>query len=326
VPGTRLINEYGPTETVVGCCVYEVAPENLLSGPVPIGRPIANTQLYVLDRNLQPVPIGVAGELHIGGDGLARGYLNRSELNAEKFIAHPFSNESGARLYKTGDLARYLLDGNIEFLGRIDTQVKIRGYRIELGEIEAVLRQHRAVQTSVVVVREDTPADKRLVAYVVAPLETSTNELRSFLTQKLPEFMVPSAFVFMDSLPLTANGKVDRRALPAPDPSRPELDETFLLPRTPTEELLTHIWMEVLKLDKVGIHDNFFALGGHSLLATRVVSKIREVFRIELPLRALFEKPTVASLSDHIVSIRWAKDENKPTSKEGVDQTEEIIL
>jgi acyl carrier protein len=178
----------------------------------------------------------------------------------------------------------------------------------------------------VVVVREDTPEDKRLVAYVVAPLDTSTNELRSFLTQKLPEFMVPSAFVLMDSLPLTANGKVGRRALPEPASSRPELDETFLLPRIPTEELLATIWAEVLKLDKVGIHDNFFDLGGHSLLATRLISKIREVFRIELPLRALFDKPTVAGLSNHIVSIRWARDENKPTSKEGVDQTEEIIL
>jgi surfactin family lipopeptide synthetase A len=292
----------------------------------PIGRPIANSKIYILDGCLQPVPIGVTGELYIGGDSLARGYLHQRELSQEKFIANPFDKEAGARLYRTGDLAHYLADGQIQFVGRIDEQVKIRGYRIELGEVEAVLGQHPAVREAVALAREDSPGDRRVVAYVVAPPDTSTNELQSFLKQKLPEFMVPSAFVFLDSLPLTAHGKVDRRALPAPAQSRPDLDETFSGTRTPTEEMLAGIWAEVLKLDIVGIYDNFFDLGGHSLLATRVVSRIREIFRIELPLRALFEMPTVASLSKHIEAIRFAGDGNQLTSKESLDQTEEIIL
>jgi acyl carrier protein len=267
----------------------------------------------------------VTGELYIGGDSLARGYLNQSELSHEKFIANRFIKEQGARLYRTGDLARYLADGQIQFVGRIDEQVKIRGYRIELGEVEAVLGQHPAVREAVALAREDSPGDRRVVAYVIAPPDTSTNELQSFLKQKLPEFMVPSAFVFLDSLPLTAHGKVDRRALPAPAQSRPDLDETFSGPRTPTEEMLAGIWAEVLKLD-VGIYDNFFDLGGHSLLATRVVSRIREIFRIELPLRALFEMPTVASLSDHIEAIKWAADKNQLTVLQHPDPTEQIIL
>ena len=302
VPEIRLINEYGPTETVVGCSAYEVAPGNLRSGPVPIGRPIANTQIYILDPHLNPVPIGVAGELHIGGIGLARGYLNRRELTAEKFVANPFSDQPGARLYKTGDLARYLPDGNIEFLGRTDNQVKIRGFRIELGEIECVLAQHPAIRQAVLLAREDAPGDIRLVAYLVAAAGStpSATDLRSFLQNKLPDYMVPSVIVFLDSLPLTPNGKLDRKALPPPDHSRSAPDDAFVAPRNPVETVLANIWAEVLKLEKVGVHDNFFNLGGHSLLATQVLSRMRNAFFIEVPLRQIFEAPTVAEMATTI--------------------------
>jgi amino acid adenylation domain-containing protein len=293
----QLYNLYGPTEATIdvtcGICGRNGGES------VSIGRPIANMQVYILDSHLQPVPIGVVGELYIGGDGLARGYLNRSELTAEKFIPNPFSDEFNSRLYRTGDLARYLPDGNIEFLGRIDNQVKIRGFRIELGEVETVLSQHPVVRQSVVIVREDSPGDRRLVAYVVSsPDQVCTaSELRSFLKEKLPEYMVPSAFVVLDAFPLTPNGKLDRKALPAPDQNRPALDETFTAPRTPVEELLTQIWSDVLKVDKVSIHDNFFDLGGHSLLATQLVSRVRDAFQMDIPLRTLFEKPTVEELA-----------------------------
>jgi len=301
----RWINTYGPTEATVTTTAFEATTEFAAGEPtheIPIGRPITNCEAYILDRFLQPVPLGIAGEIHIGGDGLARGYLNRSELTAEKFIAHPFSEEPGARLYKTGDLARYLADGNIEFLGRLDNQVKIRGYRIELGEIESVLCQHPAINQAVVLAREDTPADKRLVGYVVSANGSapSAHDLRSFLQMKLPEYMVPSAFVFLDSLPLTPNGKLDRKALPAPDQSRRDLEDAFASPRNPVEEILAAIWAEVLKLDQVGIHDNFFHLGGHSLLATQVVSRVNHSLQINLPLRRLFESPTIAGLADSI--------------------------
>jgi amino acid adenylation domain-containing protein len=294
-----LRNQYGPTESHVATQFTLKPPFDDLPDLPPIGRPIANTQIYNLDSYLNPVPVGVPGELHIGGVGLARGYLNRPELTAEKFIPNPFSTEPGARLYKTGDLSRYLPDGNIEFLGRIDNQVKIRGYRIEPGEIEVVLGEHPSVQAVIVLAREDSPGNKRLVAYVVAaPGSTPpTNELRSFLQQKLPDYMVPSVFLFLESLPLTLNGKVDRKSLPAPDQSRPELEHAYTAPRTPVEELLAQICAKILKLDKVGIHDNFFHLGGHSLLATQVVSRVRQALQMELPLRTLFEAPTVAELA-----------------------------
>ena len=291
----RLLNCYGPTETTITATFFEVPPETSKSlFRVPIGRPVANAEVYILDRHLAPVPIGVPGELHIGGDRVARGYLNHPELTAEKFIPNPFSEDPGSRLYKTGDLARYLADGNIEFLGRIDTQVKIRGFRIELGEIEAVLMQHRAVGEAVVIAREDARGDKTLVAYVVNHEDVPPSELRSFLKGKLPEYMLPSAIVVLDRLPLSPNGKLDRKALPAPEYRS---EEAFVAPRTPNEQTLAAIWAEVLKLEKIGIHDNFFDLGGHSLLATQLISRIRDAFQIELPLRALFESPTVAGLS-----------------------------
>jgi amino acid adenylation domain-containing protein len=301
LPHIEIWNFYGPTETTANATVCRVAAE----GDISIGRPIANTKIYILDSHLQPVPVGVPGELHVGGDGLARGYLNRPELTAEKFIPNPFSDASGARLYKTGDLARYLPDGNIEFLGRIDHQVKIRGFRIELGEIETVLGKIPGIREAVVIVHEDE-ADKRLVTYVVAsqdPIPTS-GELRSFLKSKLPDYMIPSTFVFLDALPLTSNGKLDRRALPAPDHHSSELKETFVAPRTPTEKTIAEIWAQTLRQELVGIHYNFFDLGGHSLLATRVISRVRQAFGIELPLRALFENPTVAGLAAQVEQLK----------------------
>ncbi|MFH0341841.1 MAG: amino acid adenylation domain-containing protein, partial [Chromatiales bacterium] len=301
-PACRLINGYGPTENTTFTCCYSISQDAKITWSVPIGRPIANTQIYILDPHLNPVPIGVPGELCIGGAGLARGYLNRPELTAEKFIANPFSDEPGARLYKTGDLARYLLDGNIEFLGRLDTQVKVRGFRIELGEIETVLNQHPGVKACAVLAREDAPGDKRLVAYVVGHKAPAQGELRDFLREKLPEYMLPSVFIVLDKLPVTPNGKLDRKALPAPDDSRPELEAAYVAPRTPTEETLAAIWAEVLKLEKIGIHDNFFDLGGHSLLATQVISRLRAAFAIDLPLRALFEGPTIRDLEAAIIS------------------------
>ena len=261
-PHTRFINEYGPTETVVGCCVYEVRAEEL-AGAVPIGRPIANTQMYLLDEHLNPVPVGVTGEIYIGGDGLARGYLNRLELTAEKFLPNPFSKSAGCRLYKTGDLGRYLADGNIEFLGRRDQQVKIRGYRIELGEIEAVLSQHEIVREVVVEVREDKLGQKRLVAFVVCKQETTagTKALQRYVQDRLPEYMNPSKYVLMETMPLTPNGKIDRRALPAVDEARPDLFDDYIKPSTPTQEILVNIWSTLLNVERVGISDSFFRSG-----------------------------------------------------------------
>ena len=310
-PTVRLINEYGPTETVVGCCVYEVPAGSFPSGPVPIGRPIANTELYILDRHRQPVPIGVPGELYIGGMGLARGYLNSPELTADKFIDHPFSSEPKARLYKTGDLVRYRPDGTIEYLGRLDDQVKIRGFRIELGEIEAALLAHAAIEQAVVLAREDTPGDKRLVAYLVcAPGQTlQVESLRSQLQQQLPAYMVPSAFVLLNTLPLTSNGKVDRRALPDPDQSRPDLEKAFAAPSTRSEEVLAKIWANLLKLKRVGINDNFFDLGGHSLLAAKLMSQIEKAFGKRFSLSAIFHAPTIEQLaeliSQNVVLPNW---------------------
>lgn len=299
-PETLLVNEYGPTETVVGCCIYKVPDNKHSSGSIPIGRPIANTQLYILNENLQPQPIGIPGELYIGGAGLARGYLNRPELTAEKFIANPFEDAKSPRLYKTGDLARYLPNGDIEYLGRIDHQVKIRGFRVELGEIEAVLSQHPGIQNSVVVAHEDESGNQRLVGYVVPNSKSETpksNNLRDFLKQKLPDYMVPAVFVMLKALPLTSNGKVDRKALPAPEQVRPELEAKFVAPRTEVEQLVAEIWAEVLRLEKVGIYDNFFDLGGHSLLLTQVTSRLYQAFGVELSLRQLFATPTIADLA-----------------------------
>lgn len=297
--GASLWNMYGPTETTIWSTTHEVLSQD---GAVPIGRPIANTQLYVLDDELRPMPVGVPGTLYIGGDGLARGYLKRPDLTAEKFIPDPFGGQSGARLYNTGDLARYRPDGDVEFLGRRDHQVKIRGYRIELGEIEATLRQHPAVRQAVVLGREDVPGDKRLVAYIIPRQERppSSDELRMFLLQKLPEYMVPQTFLLLNALPLTPNGKVDRRALPAPEGERPALTAAYVAPRTEVERTIAAVWQEVLRIENVGTQDNFFDLGGHSLLLTQVYSKLRRITHRDLSMLDLFRYPTISALADYL--------------------------
>jgi amino acid adenylation domain-containing protein len=296
---TRLINEYGPTETVVGCCVHEVQPADPYSGSVPIGRPIANTQLYVLDENMQPVRPGVTGELFIGGVGVGLGYLNRAELTAERFLPDPFTGVSGARLYKSGDLARYRSDGTLEYLGRADDQVKIRGYRVELGEIEAAMAADPRVQACAVLAREDEPGNKQLVGYVVrrdgdAP---DTDELRGFLRETLPDYMVPAQFVYLDALPLTPNGKVDRRALPAPADTGNGRGGP---PQTETERVIAAIWSELLRKDGIGIDDDFFDLGGQSMTAVGLIARLRDAFDVSIEIAMLFERPTIAGLAEAI--------------------------
>ena len=299
-------NVYGPTETTIWSSF-----ERLQRGhPITIGRPIANTKFYIVDKQGQPVPIGIPGELLIGGDGVARGYLRRPELTAERFIADPFGREPGARLCKTGDLARYLPDGAIEYLGRIDHQVKIRGFRIELGEIESVLATHPTVRETVVLAREDTPGQKRLVAYLTMKEGEPSNgsELRGLLRAKLPDYMVPSAFVILDRFPLTPNGKVDRKALPQPDIQSSNAAE-FAPPETETQKALADIWREVLGIRRVGLSDNFFDLGGHSIIATRVASRTAAVFGVDLQLRVLFEHPTLAGVAEQIDALLRVGDQ-----------------
>ena len=290
-----LYNFYGPTETTVWSAFHHFrSPDE----PVVVGRPLANTQIYILDKNLQPLPIGVPGEIHIGGEGVTRGYLNRPELTEEKFIPNPFSHSVNALLYKTGDMGRFLPDGRIEFQGRADFQVKIRGFRIELGEIESVLSHHPNVERVVVIVREDRPGDKKLVAYVILKPDQDLvlSELRAHLEQSLPEYMVPSMFVRMQSFPVTANGKIERRALPAPDWSHLAAANK----NTPSDHLeliLVRVWENVLGIPNLGVDDNFFDLGGHSLLAVRLLSEVEKVVRRRIPLASLFRGPTVASLA-----------------------------
>jgi amino acid adenylation domain-containing protein len=323
--GRRFINAYGPTEATIWATKAECHDD---ARKPSIGRPINNTQIYIVDSRLEPVSDGVPGELLIGGVGLARGYLNRPELTAEKFVPNPFTSIPGERLYKTGDQARYLPDGQIEYLGRIDHQVKLRGYRIELGEIEAVLMEHTAVREAAVVVHEDAPSDKRLVAYIVADGQTGVtmSELRSFIRLKLPEYMTPSSFVLLDELPLTASGKLDRRALPAPDALRSEHKKNFVAPRTPVEELLSEIWKEVLGVERVSINDNFFELGGHSLLATQLIARVQEAFRKEMGPRTVFESPTIAGLAAEIEAVMRAGQDLQMPSIERVRRDGPIPL
>ncbi|SIO25216.1 amino acid adenylation domain-containing protein [Singulisphaera sp. GP187] len=299
-----LWNLYGPTETTVWSTA---APVETGTGTVSIGRPIANTQVYILDARMQPVPVGVAGELYIGGEGVVRGYLDRPALTAERFHPDPFG-KPGARLYQTGDLARWRADGTLECLGRLDHQVKIRGHRIELGEVEDALHDHPSVQAAVAVARPDAQGNAQLVAYLVTTddAQTTATELRRWLKPRLPEPMIPSAFVLLDALPLTPNGKVDRKALPDPEANSLTSGEPYEAPRTPSEALVAQTWELVLKRERVGIHDNFFELGGHSLLATQVVSRLRETFKTDIPLRTLFEATTVASLAERLDSLRQA--------------------
>jgi thioesterase domain-containing protein/acyl carrier protein len=301
VAGDRVqwINTYGPTEASVIATSFEPQGSEI-PAVLPIGRPIANTQIHVLDSHLQPVPVGLRGELHIGGAGVARGYLNRPEMTAEKFIADPFRQTPGARLYKTGDMARFLPSGEIEFLGRADHQVKIRGFRVELGEIEAALSQHPAVSDPVVVVREDDSGAKNLLAYFVAKQQPAPKgtELRRFLKDGLPEYMVPHAFVALSSLPLTPNGKVDRRALPAPSADDLAVEEGFSVPKDALESELVKLWEQLLGRRPIGVQQNFFELGGHSLLAVRLMHRIEQEFGKRLPITTLLQAPTIEQLAN----------------------------
>ncbi|MEM8531176.1 MAG: amino acid adenylation domain-containing protein [Chloroflexota bacterium] len=323
----QLINAYGPTETTIGATMYrapEGASANIQTIPsqVPIGRPFHNYRVYLLDSYYQPVPVGAAGELYIGGLGVIRGYLNRAALTAERFVPDPFSTDQGRRLYRTGDLARYLPDGTIEFLGRADHQVKIRGFRIETDEIASVIMQHPTVQTALVIAHEYAPGDTRLIAYpVLHPSESQTTGttalLREWVAQHVPEYMVPTAFVELETFPMTPNGKIDLKALPMPDWSQRTTEVDYVAPRTPVEALLVAIWQQLLGITEIGIYDNFFALGGHSLLATQVMSRVRTTFDVELPVRTLFETPTVASFTQVVAAAQ--QEERTPISRSTIE-------
>ena len=310
LPNCRLYDLFGATEDNV-VTYWPCQPEDNLSS-FPQGRPFPNLSVYVVDEQLQPVPVGEAGELLVGGWGLARGYLNRPELTAQKFISNPFKDKIQERLYRTGDRVRYLSDGTIEILGRIDNQVKVRGFRIELGEIEEKLSQHPAVKQVAVIAREDIAGDKRLVAYVVLHSSQesepkSMSELRHFLKQQLPDYMMPAAIVVLNQMPMTPNGKVDRLALPTPDKSRPKLEESLVMPRSETEKLIARVWQDVLQLEEVGIYDNFFELGGNSLLLIQVHKKIIEIFGSGLPTVALFQYLTIYALAQHLSQAQAEK-------------------
>jgi acyl-coenzyme A synthetase/AMP-(fatty) acid ligase/acyl carrier protein len=289
-------NLYGPTETAVYSTIHRIEPDD---GTVLVGRPISNTQIYLLDRHGQPVPIGVHGEICIGGKGVSRGYLNRPELTAESYISDAFGTEAGARLYRTGDLGRWRTDGTLECLGRADHQVKVRGFRIELGEIEAVLRLHPEVREAVVLAREDMPGDKKLTAYVVGPSKdaSTSRELRAFLSEKLPDYMVPGVFVILDALPLSPNGKINRLALSKPDMAGEASADDFIPPATPVEQTLADIWAKALDLPRVSSTGNFFELGGHSLLAAQIIARIRDAFQVDLPMKLVFEAPTLSDMA-----------------------------
>ncbi len=320
---------FGITETTVHVTHRTVTCADLdggAGGGSPIGQPLPCLQVYLLDARGSLVPVGVPGEIYVGGTGLARGYSDRPALTAERFVPHPFSREPGARLYRSGDLARRLPDGQLEYLGRLDHQVKIRGFRIELGEIEAALAEHPAVRECVVVAREDAPGDKRLAAYLVVGGETTTpaaNEWRDFLRARLPEHMIPSAFVELDALPLTAHGKVDRRALPAAAGARPRSWKAFVAPRTPVERELARIWRELLGVAEVGVTDDFFDLGGHSLLLTQLASWIRKSFQVEVPLRALFDTPTITEMTKAILE-RQAQQQPEEDLAEMLDRLKRL--
>jgi amino acid adenylation domain-containing protein len=302
--GRRVINAYGPTEGTVCASGYEVrAGEELeAGGGVPIGRGIGNVRLYVLDEWMEVVGVGVRGELYIGGAGVARGYQGRGGLTAERFVADPYGEEGGGRLYRTGDEVRWRADGELEYIGRVDQQVKVRGYRIELGEIETALRKHVDVTEAVVMAHVQANGETQLVAYVVSKesAQLSVSELHNFLSERLPIYMVPSTFLNLETLPLTSSGKIDRRALPSPDGTRPELVDAFVAPRNQLEETLANIWIEVLHIKQVGVDDNFFELGGHSVLATQVISRLSMALLVDVPLRSIFEAPTIAKLAVYI--------------------------
>ena len=323
-PGRDFFNAYGPTETTVCASFYLCSEED--DGPPPIGKPIANAALYVLDRNMQPVPVGVPGELHVGGVSLARGYLNRPEMTATRFVKDPFGNDPAGRLYKTGDLVRYRPNGDIDFLGRIDHQVKVHGFRIELGEVEEALRRHDALQDMVVVARDDPSGGNRLVAFLVSTVEEppTVGQLRSFLLETLPDYMIPSVFVYLDGLPLTPNGKVDRKALPEVSGERPELAREYVAPRNELEVQLAEMAGGLLGLDQVGVEDNFFELGGHSLLAAQFVSRIREILGVEVPLRILFEKATISGVAVYVQGAKNDEDEARAVVSDVLEQIDQL--
>lgn len=316
----QVFNLYGPSEDTT-YSTYAQIPRTHDAIQVPIGKPIKNTQVYVLDERMEPLPIGAPGELLIGGEGLARGYLGRRALTAERFVPDPFSKREGARLYRTGDWVRWRADGNLDFMGRIDHQVKIRGYRIEMGEIEAALCDLEDVEQAVVVAREDEPGEKRLVAYVVAGKEIEMQELQDSLKQNLPEYMIPAVFMILESMPLTFNGKVDRRALPAPEKNVLRSKQEYVAPRTDTESLLAQIWSEILGLERIGVEDNFFTLGGHSLQATRVVARMRDALKMDVPLPLLFQATTIAKLAEVVEQL---KQENASGAAAALPQIEPV--
>jgi acyl-CoA synthetase (AMP-forming)/AMP-acid ligase II/acyl carrier protein len=320
-PSTRVVNSYGLTEATIDSTYFDGSLSDASGDAlVPLGRAFPNTEILLLDRLLQPVPVGVAAELFVGGLGLARGYLHRPDLTAERFVPHPYSTVPGARLYRTGDLARYLADGTLELLGRIDQQVKLRGHRIELAEVEAVLSAHVEVTDAVAIVREDRRGDRRLVAYVVMPgASVTVAQLRQQLRETMPDYMVPTAIVRLDALPLTPNGKVDRSALPAPDGERLS-DEAFVAPKSATEQRLVAIWSEVLRVDQVGVNDNFFDLGGHSRLVVQLHGRIRSAMGVDISVLDLFRHPTVAALARHLAG---AGDQ---TSQAGVTDARDRAL
>jgi hypothetical protein len=320
----RIVNGYGPTENTIFSLAYPIPRDQDWSRPVPIGRTIANSRTYILDGGLQPVPVGVMGEIHVGGPGVARGYLNRPELTAERFIASPFV--AGDRLYRTGDLGRWRPDGTIDFLGRNDFQVKIRGFRIDLEEIEAKLLTHPGVREAVVLAREDAPGDRRLVAYYVASADGDPGPegLRAHLATSLPDHLAPSAHVRLEALPLTANGKLDRRALPAPDAAA-YAQRAYEAPQGPMEEALAAIWAELLGVGAVGRHDNFFELGGHSLLATRVVSRVRETLGVEAGVNALFARPVLSGLAAALSAQQAAAARREAEVSQRLEKTIEAM-
>jgi amino acid adenylation domain-containing protein len=306
--GRKFLNAYGPTETTVCASIGQYSEE---ATGLTIGRPIANHRIYLLDSRLQPVPVGVPGEIHVGGAGLARGYLNHADLTAERFIPNPFASEPGERLYKTGDLARYLRDGSIEFAGRLDNQVKVRGFRIELGEIEAVLRQHVGAHDAAVLAQDDDSGQTTLVAYVVAKSDQmlTSKDLRGFLRKRLPDYMVPTSFKMLTEMPLTTSGKIDRKALPGKEARAAEVGDVYVAPKTELEIIVSSIWQEVLKVEKVGLYDNFFDLGGHSLAMAEIFAKLQARISSPVTLIELFEHPTVGALAKFL-----SRDQNERSS------------
>jgi acyl-coenzyme A synthetase/AMP-(fatty) acid ligase len=317
--GARLYNLYGPTEFTIDALFWTVPRLNEYT-VIPVGSPIANVQAYLLDDYMQPVPLGIPGELYLGGEGMARGYANSPELTAERFVPNPFGKELGERLYRTGDLARYIADDGIVFLGRLDQQVKLRGSRIELGEIEVVLRNHPCVEQAIAALNQGSSGDKYLVAYVVPKIDKSCDafKLRAYMKTRLPEYMVPATFVFLDNLPLTDSGKINRSALPEPDRSSALHVSNHVPPATPVARVVADLWASVLEVDRVGMTDNFFDLGGHSLLAIRLTSRMRDAFQLDLPVRMVFEAQTMADYCE--MMLDWSSD------RERIEQIAQLLI